>query len=238
MISYSIYILFGILPSIIWLLYYLRKDTNPEPKAKVLKVFIAGAMSAVFAAFFEILLLKNTFQAQNYPNSPYWIFLLCVFLVVALIEESLKYLAVKIAIFQDMHFDEPIDSIIYLITSAMGFAALENVLLFFSESMSPVDTFLIAVFRFLGATFLHALCSGIFGFFIALSFQKIKNRKSIFFAGFSIAVLLHTAYNFFIIKLNNILKFILPACILMCFMFFLSIGLRKLKNTKSICNTL
>ena len=235
MFSYSVYVLFGILPSFLWLLYYLKKDTNPEPKVKILKVFIGGAISAIFAALIEILLLKNVFQVNNCPWLPYWVSLLYVFLIVALIEETLKYLAVKIIIFRDMHFDEPIDSMIYLITSAMGFAALENVLLFFSEGMSPTDTFLVAIFRFLGATFLHALCSGIFGFFISLSFTKIRKRKILFLVGFSTAVLLHAAYNFSIIQLNSIFKFVLPACVLMCLMFFLSIGVRKLKNTKSIC---
>ena len=35
------------------------------------------------------------------------------------------------------------------------------------------ETLSITLFRFLGATFLHALCSGVLGYFLALSFFSI-----------------------------------------------------------------
>src|SRR3989344_8310003 len=35
-----LYLLFGTLPSFIWLLYYLKKDLHPEPKKTILKIFL------------------------------------------------------------------------------------------------------------------------------------------------------------------------------------------------------
>ncbi len=50
---YPLYIFLGILPSIIWLLYYLKKDTHPEPRLMILKIFFWGMLSALPAIFIE-----------------------------------------------------------------------------------------------------------------------------------------------------------------------------------------
>ena len=34
-----LYVIFGVLPSLAWLSYYLRKDVHPEPKRMVLAIF-------------------------------------------------------------------------------------------------------------------------------------------------------------------------------------------------------
>ncbi len=234
MINYFIYIILGILPSIIWLAFYLRKDTHPEPKKKVLEIFFGGILSALLAAIIETLILK---QISAVRISPIIYRSLLIFSGIAIIEELLKYIVIKIGVFRDPEFDEPVDIIIYMIISALGFAALENTLLFFSEKMQVLDAFIISGFRLIGATFLHTLCSGIFGFFIACSFLKKENRRSLFAAGFFIVVLLHGIYNFSIMELGEHWRFITPLIVLFCLAIFLSYCFRKLKKFKSICET-
>jgi RsiW-degrading membrane proteinase PrsW (M82 family) len=215
--------LFGFLPSIIWLLFYLRKDVHPESNEQILKVFLYGMIAAFCAIFVEI-----TFKEILSPKS-----VLYIFVGGALVEEYLKYLVVKFEILKNSELDEPFDLMLYMIISALGFAALENILILckyhpFLELLKTLD---ITTWRFLTATFLHTLCSGILGYFLALSFFNLKNQKKIFLIGLFLASTLHGFYNWFIIKGDGwILIFILPATAL-----FILVCCNKLKEIKGIC---
>jgi RsiW-degrading membrane proteinase PrsW (M82 family) len=48
-----ILIILGLLPSTIWLLWYLRKDKHPEPKQMILKIFFWGIIIAIPVALLE-----------------------------------------------------------------------------------------------------------------------------------------------------------------------------------------
>lgn len=229
------YILLGIAPSIIWLLYYLKKDLHPEPRRKILAVFFGGALAAVLAGIAETLIIKNIrFSYQNLFEAS------LIFTAVAVIEEVSKYIPFRLQVLKDKELDEPIDIPVYLITSALGFAALENVFLFFSKGLKFLETFLVSWFRFVGATLLHAVCSGILGFFIALSFAHKKKGKSLkaklySISGFLIAILLHTLYNFSIIKAREILRIALPLAFLGVTGFVLSCSLGRLGKLRGVC---
>lgn len=232
--NYLFYIILGIAPSIIWLLFYLKKDKKPEPKGKILQVFGGGVVAALLAATTETIILKKLVGLEVLSRVTKIIF---IFLIIAFIEEILKYLIVRFLVFKNSELDEPIDIVIYMIIAALGFAALENVFLFFSEELQIFETVLVAALRFVGATLLHALSSGIFGFFIALSFLNPKKRPMLLFAGILLSVILHALYNFFIIKTDSFWRFALPGALLICLISFLGFCFKKLKNMKSVCKT-
>ncbi|TSD03010.1 MAG: hypothetical protein Greene071436_359 [Parcubacteria group bacterium Greene0714_36] len=118
-----------------------------------------------------------------------------MFFVIALIEEYVKYLPVKIFIERRRDFDEPVDAMIYMMTSAMGFAALENALFLFPVARESVFAGLeISTNRFLGANLLHALSSGILGFFLARAWFH-PHRRHFTALGIVTASLFHTAFN-------------------------------------------
>jgi len=223
-----IYFPLGVLPSLIWLLFYLREDVKPEPKKLVIKVFILGMLFAFPAALFEFFILRETSKLK-FPqilNS-----ILANFLIIALIEETAKYLVVKKEVLKSSELDEPIDLMLYMIISALGFAATENVLLAFSK-----EKYLeILVGRFLSATFLHALCSGILGYFLALSFLTQEKKKIFLFSGFFTAIFLHGLYNFSIIEVEGDLKFSIIGIILIFSAVFVRFCFQRLKKIKSIC---
>ena len=54
MTQLSIAIILGLIPSIIWLLFYLRKDQRPEPNRIVILVFILGMIVTLPAALVEM----------------------------------------------------------------------------------------------------------------------------------------------------------------------------------------
>lgn len=229
--QFIIYIFFGILPSIIWLLYYLRKDTHPEPKQMVLKIFLYGMLGAVVAALIEIEFYKGLGQF----NLPYFLSpILDIFIGIALVEEGLKYLVVRLGVLKNPELDEPTDLMIYMIVAALGFVALENILLLWGQQQIYIgETIGITIIRFISATFLHVLCSGTLGYFLALSF--LKRRKRLFLLGLIIAVALHGLYNFSIMIIEGPMKIIIPVVILLTLALFVSSAFKKLRKTKSIC---
>lgn len=227
-LNYPLYIFFGILPSILWLLFYLRKDTRPEPKKMILKIFLYGALATLPAILFETMF----FEAVKRIGFPSLIaFCLNIFLGVALIEEFLKFFVIKEKVLNDPEFDEPIDSMIYMIIAALGFAAAENLLILF-PLQSPFwgEIIEISFLRFLGATFLHALCAAIVGYFIGLSFFKKEERNKLIFIGLILAMLLHGFYNFSIIKIEKGFNLLISFTLLIITAVFVSSGFKKLKR--------
>ena len=190
-------ILLAPLPSIIWLAFYLRKDRHPEPNRMVVRIFLLGAIMIALAALLE----QGIFEGLKIVSLSEKIIILVIGF--AFIEESLKYLVVKFGVLKRPEFDEPVDSMIYLIISALGFAAAENIYLL--TQISPLSipigkTVEFIITRFLGATFLHALASAIMGYFLAASFcKKSRFRKTLIFGGLIAATILHSVFNYIII---------------------------------------
>ena len=184
----------GIIPSFLWLWFWLKEEEKPEPKGLLTVIFIMGMLSVAF-----VLPIEKFIQAHVNSQTGQTI-------LWAAAEEMLKYLAVLIILYKTNKATEPIDWPIYLITAALGFAALENALFLikpFSINQTTVGL-LTGQLRFLGSTLLHTVSSGTIGLAIGLSFFMKKRGKEIFlFVGFLTAIALHSAFNFFIIKNNG-----------------------------------
>jgi len=236
--TYSFYTVFGIVPSIVWLLFYLRKDSHPESNRMILKIFFYGMIAALPAILIEMGTLR-VISEMTFLNSlgREIITFLNIFIAVALVEEFLKYLVVRGKAMGNSELDEPLDLMLYMIISALGFAASENILVLFSLGPAFLfgETVSVTIFRFLGATFLHALCSGTLGYFLALSFLETKKRGRFILLGLTLAFLLHGLYNFSIIEIEGGLSFLIPIIILLSLAVFLTYGFQRLKKLKSIC---
>lgn len=249
-----LYITFGLLPSLIWLLFYLKKDKLPESKRMVIRVFFFGMIAAVCAAIIEIAISRLFLQTRTSEEFamvyPIAAFLIYHFLLVSFVEELSKFFTVKMAVLKHPEFDEPVDAMIYMIVSALGFAALENLLYILpliipGGEMSLYQAGAISFFRFAGATFLHALCSGTIGFFLALSIFRRKHRFSLLVLGMITAIILHGLFNISIIGIEEgilrqnglLLKgsvtFLIGLLALMA--ATVSLEFRKLKRIASVC---
>jgi len=251
--AYILYIPFALLPSIIWLLFYLKKDRHPESKKMILKIFFYGMLAAVVAASAElgitfVIGFFSLFLPETTGIFSVVFFILYNFIVIALVEEVAKFLIVQEKVMEDSEFDEPPDAMIYMIVTALGFAALENFLylsplLFGSTSIEGAAT--IAGFRFIGATFLHALASGVIGFFLALSLFEPKRKKILLATGIIIAVILHGLFNLSIMGIGEGVEakstllttasigFLI--IILSSLAIFVGFGFKKLKKIASVC---
>ena len=245
-----LYITFGVLPSLIWLFYYLAKDMHPEPKKAILKVFLLGALSTVPVIFFQLWLSESLIQGQYLvalylPEiSGYLVFLLPVikwFFIIAFTEEFFKYLVVRLSIFNNGVLDEPLDLMLYMVVSALGFAALENMLYLFTPlygaSLSTVFsvTVTISFIRFVGATFLHTLCSALIGYFLIKSSFDHTKRLRFTFIGITLAVLLHGLYDFSIMTLSRPFNLLVPVLIIGVLALFMLYDFDEVRKMKGIC---
>ena len=116
----------GILPALFWLWFWMQEDrAHPEPKRIIFEAFLWGMMAVIFAIYLE----KFIFWAVGELS-------LFLFFVWAVAEETLKYCAAFIAGIRTKYFDEPIDVVMYMISSALGFSALENVFFILQQETS------------------------------------------------------------------------------------------------------
>ena len=184
----------GLVPALFWLWFWLREDRkNPEPLLLIAITFIAGM------AVVPLALPLQKWAMDIYVGSN-------LVLVWVIIEEVLKYALAVALILWNRAVDEPIDMIIYMITIALGFSALENTLFLISplSSGAYLDSTLTNSFRFMGASLLHVLSSGTVGVFLAFAFYKDKMTQILFgMMGLCLAIVLHALFNFFIIEVSG-----------------------------------
>src|SRR3989338_11379966 len=120
----------GFLPVLLWLWFWLKEDCHPEPRKIIFLTFLAGAAIIPFAFLAEYAVIK-IFISRGWASMNYYS--VAIIFIFAAIEEYFKYFAAKKAALQRKNFDEPIDGLVYLITAALGFAAVENIFFLFKE---------------------------------------------------------------------------------------------------------
>jgi RsiW-degrading membrane proteinase PrsW (M82 family) len=185
----------GIIPSIFWLWFWLKETKKKsEPVIILILCFVLGIISVIFVLPIE------KFIESNIQSNPLQI------IGWATVEEMIKYLIVFLLINKTRYLNKPIDWAIFMITTALGFAAFENAL-FLVEPISLGQTvvgLLTGELRFLGSTLLHAVASGIIGISLGFSFYMGSARKGIYLIlGILSAIVLHSIFNFFIMSNNG-----------------------------------
>ena len=189
----------GIIPALLWLWFWIREEENKsEPKGLLTVVFIMGMIGVICVLPIEKF-IQTTFSS-NHLQLILW----------AGAEEIIKYLAVLVVLYRTTYIDEPIDWPIYLITAALGFAAIAIALFLIKPlSLDPSTIGLLSAvsigqLRFLGSTLLHAVSSGILGIALGISLHiEGLTRKLYLVVGLTFAITLHSVFNFFIIRSNG-----------------------------------
>jgi RsiW-degrading membrane proteinase PrsW (M82 family) len=193
----------GILPSLLWLAFWLLEDsTHPEPKKYLFLTFILGMM-----AVWPVLKAEEFFVGYAAGTT----LLLCW----AFAEEIGKFAAGLLGGILWPVFDEPLDAVIYMVTAALGFSAMENSLfLFGSLQQGLVHGIISGDLRFIGATLLHTLSSATVGVALAYSYYKPVGTRRLFAGlGVILATALHTLFNFFILGQGGDSTFAIFFCI-------------------------
>ncbi len=182
----------GLIPALVWMWFWLKEDVHPEPAKMVTLSFLGGMLAVLFV----LPLQKYIYDLYTYENLSFFLW--------ATLEELSKFgFAYLIALRFKKVADEPVDDIMYLIISSLGFVTLENTLFL----MDPIQkgnftsTIINGNLRFVGASLLHTMSSATIGICMGLSFYKSRIQKILYtVSGIIIAIVLHTSFNLFIIR--------------------------------------
>lgn len=182
----------GVFPALLWLWFWLKEDDeHPEPRKYIMLAIITGMICVPLVIPLEEMAAAFTSGAVTIVA---W----------AAIEEIMKYGAGVLVILRKKVVDEPLDPIIYMITIALGFSALENTLFLLNPHLDLFGGIITGSLRFIGATLLHTLASATVGVGLAFSFyDKPKVKWEHGFFALILAIVLHTLFNFFIINSNG-----------------------------------
>ena len=187
----------GIMPAFIWLYFLLKEDARcPEPRHVVIIALVAGMLAVPISLPLEHLALISLPRLSPLPGVP-------VLVAWALIEEVVKYALAALLVLWRREVNESVDFVVYMITVALGFAAIENMLFLIQPLAEGNIASGIATqnLRFVGSTLVHVISSALVGFALALSYMMHTRYKIIMVAGgLILAIILHSLFNLLIIE--------------------------------------
>jgi len=180
-------VVFSFLVALFWLRWFRKKDKyEKEPERLIFLAFLAGALVTI-----PSVLLESLFRLHDQGPTVVLSNLFLSFLWVGIVEEFFKYLAVRVTVYRSKEFNEVMDGMVYMVSAALGFAAIENVgyMLGFGYAVG----FPRAILSYLA----HISFSAILGFYIGKA--KIEGRRNLILVGFIFVVPLHWLYNSFLV---------------------------------------
>jgi len=190
--------LLSAIPALVLVAFVWRQDVvEKEPLDTLAVTFVLSVLFASFAATANTV-LQGTFQAIPLVGMG-----LFFFLVVAPVEEAVKWLAIRLHAFRRPEFDAVIDGAVYGAVAGLGFATIENTLYVvqgFLRAQEAGATQAIgaaigtATSRALAGPG-HVIYSAWAGYYLGLAKFNRENRGPIVVKGLLIAALLHGAYN-------------------------------------------
>ncbi len=164
---------------------YLKDHHEREPMGLLMRSFFFGVLSIfVTLLISQVIGLFVTIDESSLSEQA-----VHAFLIVALVEEFSKFLFVRGILYNNKHFNEPFDGIVYSVMVGMGFATFENILYVFQGGIGT------AVMRMFTAVPAHATFAVLMGYYLGKA--KFEHKKSYYaFHALGIATLFHGAYDY------------------------------------------
>lgn len=165
---------------------YVRDKYEREPLKQVLLVYFVSFFTVIPAVLWEL-------------NSPRWerfgllgIAISC-WGVIALAEESCKYLALKWLALRHPSFNEVYDGILYSVAASLGFATVENIGYVLGGGGMGL-----ALLRALLSVPGHALWGVMMGYYLGRArFAPPAQKRRLVWTGLGLAIFWHGLYDFF-----------------------------------------
>lgn len=183
----------SVLPALVLLWIFYKRDMNREPRSILLKTFLRGMLAVIpvlIVATGPLLLI------QGAVTNPLLAGALIAFACAALPEEFFKYRVLTRYSARQPAFDEPMDGVVYGAAASLGFAALENL------EYVTVGGWEVAITRAITAVPIHGCLGAIMGYYVGQARftpgWPLSPRH-----GYWIAVLLHGLYDFPLLALEN-----------------------------------
>lgn len=186
-------LLIASLPSLLLVGFIYLQDKYEREKPVPLAIcFLLGAIITLPARWLE----AQAYYIGWYESNHFWITASVAFIVVAFNEELFKLAALVAYPFRQRFLNEPFDGIVYAMMIGMGFATVENII--YVEQYGLSETW----GRAFTAVPSHGVYAILVGYFAGMA--KLTNhppkRWWMLGKGFLLAVLLHGAYDLFLIQ--------------------------------------
>ncbi|MSQ08244.1 MAG: PrsW family intramembrane metalloprotease [Dehalococcoidia bacterium] len=177
-------------PGIFWLWFFLRgRSYRPNPRRLVAGTFFLGMVSVIPAGLIEFVLAPDV---PDDIGASVGAAAGVMFLVVGPVEELSKFFAVRLWAAKSLHFDEPLDGLVFAAAASLGFATAENV--FYALQYGPE----VMVVRGPLSTVAHVVFGSFWGVALARAHLAPK-RRDIIITGLLFAAGAHGVFNFAIV---------------------------------------
>lgn len=176
---------FSLIPALLLVGFVLYTDRkSKEPTKNIIICLLSGVLTIAIAQFLEELVMP--YFSNNIVLTYVW----------AAIEELSKILIFFLFIFDNKHYDDIYDGLVYMTLIALSFAGLENIMYAFSES-TVSSSISLAIMRDFTTIPLHVICGVVIGFFMSCgTFSKDKNKRILnFFLAILSASFIHGTFN-------------------------------------------
>jgi RsiW-degrading membrane proteinase PrsW (M82 family) len=168
---------------------YLRDKYEREPLRNLVIALLAGAVSVIPILIVETILSLPAPLFTGYFQAAY-----NGFIVAGLTEELFKFLFLYFIFWNNRHFNEKFDGIVYAVFVSLGFAAVENVMYVFSNDIS------VGYVRAITAVPAHAIFGIVMGYHLGIARMYREIRRKHILRALFIPVFLHGLYNFILMS--------------------------------------
>ena len=151
----------ALVPAALWMVFFYRQDRlEPEPKQYVIGVFVLGMLLCNAVA---IPVIDGLFDVRSWLSTNTLTHIAGSILVIGIVQEFLKYAAVRYSVYMTPEFDERIDGVVYGTAAGLGFATVLNINYVIANG--GVDLY-VGVIRMAVTTLAQASFAGITGYFL------------------------------------------------------------------------
>lgn len=204
----GVYIAASIVPAGAIAVYVWRSDVTTGQSLKSLVVtFLLGFLLAGFAAVVNST-MRGAFEVLGALGLA-----LFFYLVVAPIEETVKWLAIRMYGYRREEFRAVLDGAVYGAVAGLGFATIENTIYITQQYLQAVGSTAAPLARTVETAAIrtfagpgHVIYSAFAGYYLGLAKFNPDDRGPIVIKGLLIAVVLHGTYNVLMSNLEGILS--------------------------------
>ncbi|MCD2201499.1 PrsW family glutamic-type intramembrane protease [Halobacterium sp. KA-4] len=204
----ALYVLLSVVPALAMAGFVWKADaTKREPIELLVVTFAFGFLFAGFAAILNTV-FSGLFLGSVTADAPLWIAVLApalyYFLIVGPVEETVKWLAIRLYAFRSDRFDAVVDGAVYGAVAGLGFATIENAIYIGREVVmaasatggtAAIDVGLqTAAVRTLAGPG-HVIYSAFAGYYLGLAKFNPDDAGPIVVKGLVIAAVIHATYN-------------------------------------------
>lgn len=175
--------------AVIWFIYHKDKYDH-EPLKYLILAYVIGLACAAVVPFISG---KINWLPEQYRGTQMEIFL-TAFVVIALVEETIKFIFLRGLFFNRSVFNEPIDGIVYGVMIGMGFATLENLYFVMDGGWQT------AVLRMFTAIPAHAVFGIVMGYYVGKAKYVPHRNLEYSLKAIFVTIFLHGIYNYLLLQ--------------------------------------